>query len=251
MFILSLCGISFALDPMGPTTSELKQGEKALGLEYAWSEMDIKVDFPSFADNLNKTLEIDNLHKIYAKFVWGISDDFDAFIRLGAAGGDNSFKINDPGSQVGRRDGGTDWGFAWGAGIKATLFKSSEELEWGLLAQYSSTKLDGGLTGKGDVVGRFKSYRIDLDEIQVAVGPTWTVNDMVTLYGGGLLHKVGGKYQVTNQSGDRNAHAFDDNINFGGYLGGKFVLGGDTTAVVEYTLTEDAQAVGLGLSWNF
>ena len=109
MFILSLCGISFALDPMGPTTSELKQGEKALGLEYAWSEMDIKVDFPSFADNLNKTLEIDNLHKIYAKFVWGISDDFDAFIRLGAAGGDNSFKINDPGSQVGRRDGGTDW----------------------------------------------------------------------------------------------------------------------------------------------
>ena len=249
LVLLFLCSsVAMALDPMGPATSELKQGEKAVGVDYSWSQMNVDVDLGS-SDNLNDNLELNGIHKIYARMVWGISDDFEAFARVGGAGMENSFDLVDPPS-VGSRKGGTDWGLAWGAGIKATLYKCSEELKWGLLAQYGWTNVEGDLKGKGSFAGRFKNYEIQLQEFQFAFGPTWKMSDAVELYGGGLLHFIDGDYQVSNTSNDRRSNPFEQRNQYGAYVGGQFEVGSGKLYVEYGTTGGGTNGVGIGMMWK-
>jgi len=244
--LATLCVISsvvWALDPMGSPNPDLKAGEKSIGLEYAYTTEDLDVDNAGWSDNSNPTLELDPLHKVYAKLAWGISDDFEAFVRVGGAGMDHEFKNPEQGDQ----EGGTDWDLAWGAGIKTTLFESSETLKWGLLAQYGWLEVEGSDDsdwGEGD-------YKIKEETVQIAFGPTWQLSDTVELYGGVFWYEADGSLKMWHDtSNDTNPHPIETDENLGAYVGGQFLFG--CTAVnIEYSSTGDADLIGINMVWKY
>jgi hypothetical protein len=244
MTLAAICVLSsvvFALDPMGSTVPELKQGEKSIGAEYAYSTEDLDLDNASWSSNSNPVLELDDIHKIYAKLAWGITDDFEGFIRVGGVGVDHTFGV-----PSGDWEGGTDWDFAWGAGFKTTLFESSETLKWGLLAQYSWLNVDGDRDFEG--VNDGESYKLEQTGIQIAFGPTWQVADTMKLFGGVFWYEADGHYKVYEDYS--NSHPIEADKQIGGYIGGQFDLG-CTKLNVEYSATGDADLIGINLMWLY
>jgi opacity protein-like surface antigen len=63
---------ALALDPMGPPAAGLKKGQWSAGVDYSYSNMDLKQFLTSWSNNTNETLEINKMHKIYANIGYGI-----------------------------------------------------------------------------------------------------------------------------------------------------------------------------------
>ncbi len=107
LVVVGLCStVALALDPMGPPTAGLKQGQFEGSLEYSYSEYGPQGEMGTNLKNVK-------VNKGYANLGYGIADNWEAFIRLGGA--DTDFKTDD-----GIKYNG-DIGFAYGFGTKATL----------------------------------------------------------------------------------------------------------------------------------
>ena len=95
---------AFALDPMGPPSAALQKGQFGAGAEYASSEMDVKLNegkankwgytwqgttLLDWCEECGKlpsmTIANLNVDKVYANLAYGITDNWEAFLRLGGA----------------------------------------------------------------------------------------------------------------------------------------------------------------------
>jgi hypothetical protein len=86
-------------------------------------------------------------------------------------------------------------------------------------------------------------------ELQIAIGPSYT-GDRFCLYGGPFLHFINGDAEGTIAgipvSGD-----FEEDSNFGGFIGAQIEIAENTTFAVEYQMTGSAESVGLSMLWRF
>jgi hypothetical protein len=180
------------------------------------------------------------MHKVYANIGYGLSDNVEGFVRLGAGNAEWD-KISGRSYDWEGDDG--DWDFIWGGGFKATL-SDSADVKWGLLAQYSWCDLSGSQKGDGYTGG----YELKLDELQIAIGPTWRAGEGVVVYGGPFLHFVRGRWQ-DNIWDDNIRKAVEEESWFGGYIGTAIDLDNDSSLNIEYQLTGDAWAVAGGILW--
>jgi hypothetical protein len=176
LVVVGLCSTAaLALDPMGPATAGLKQGQFSAGLDGAYSEMDLRFDgkftmllgplfddgdmdisYPPISDEL--TFENVELYKAYLNIGYGVCDTVEVFVRLGGASAemqkptreidtyfyDDDDEYPDGGMSI-FEDGPIhdfDTGFAVGLGGKVTFWEPSPELKVGFLAQGSWTQLD-------------------------------------------------------------------------------------------------------------
>jgi hypothetical protein len=228
LVVVGLCStVALALDPMGPPTASLKQGQFNGSLEYSYSNMDLRVEGGELKDV--------KMNKGYANLGYGIADNWEAFIRLGGAEAD----FKDDGLKY---EG--DIGFAYGFGTKATLYQQSPELKWGGLFQMSWADLSGTAkeTGEGE-------YKEDIDllarEIQIGVGPTWTPSKGFSIYGGPFVHFLHADWN--------NAASVDmtEANSFGGWIGAQVELGEDACVNAEWMTTGDVDAFGLGVVCKF
>jgi hypothetical protein len=151
-------------------------------------------------------------------------------------------------------DGGID--FAAGAGIRATFFEVGDLLLGGLL-QASYAEFDGELDGPGWPSSDFVEVKIT--EAQLALGATYRWTDRLSVYGGPFAHVAMGDFDDTftfhddDLGGLVQSHYYwyiDEGPNYGAYLGALIALGRNSSFNVEYQLTSDANAVGLGLMWR-
>jgi hypothetical protein len=176
LVVVGLCSTAaLALDPMGPATAGLKQGQFSAGLDGAYSEMDLRFDgsftmslgplfdgvdgdfsYPPISDKL--TFENVEIIKGYFNIGYGVMDNVEVFVRLGGASAEMQKPVRDIDTEFdadadGDADGGMmiledgplhdfDAGFAVGLGTKVTFWEPSPELKVGFLAQGSWTKLD-------------------------------------------------------------------------------------------------------------
>ncbi len=205
---LALTGSALALAPMGPPTAGLKTGQFRAGVEYSYSDVDMKVEGH----------EIDSVtsHMIFGNLGYGIMDEWEAFARLGVA------DIDEGGFSG-------DYGFAWGLGTKVTFLKQ-ENLNWGALFQMTWTNSeDDGVD-------------FDFYDMQIAVGPTWKLNDTLSIYGGPFVHLINGDIE--------NADLEEDEA-FGGYVGAEAALADNTSLFGEIQLTGAGWAIGTGIGWKF
>jgi len=240
--------VALALDPMGAPAASLGKGGKSVGLEWSWSDMTIERNVASPSDG-KKTAEIDPMNKFYANLSYGIADNVDGFVRLGMGSADSDIA----GSWTWEGDG--DYRFIWGFGVKMTLAEQPG-LKWGVLAQYGWGNFVGDKKGSRYTDGweyDTGSYKIQLDEIQIAAGPTWSAAENIKVYGGPFIHWVRGQYRdyQPNRWANPAYHSIQEEGWLGGYLGLSVDLAKDTSLGADYMLTDNADALAVSLSVKF
>ena len=232
---------AFALDPMGPPAAGLEQGQYSLGLEYSYTDMDIDRLLPSWSSG-DPELDIE-MNKVYFRYGYGITDAWEAFLRLGVADLDYSRE-----ARFTWEGDGTD--FAVGGGVKATFYET-DRLTLGALGQISWTNVDGDRQNDNDQQGDFET---ELIELQLAAGATYTPVERVSVYAGPFLHHIDGHHTTKDDGfgGDNtNTHSIETNSAFGGYAGVLVRILDNITVTAEYMTTGDADGAGVSAIWKF
>jgi hypothetical protein len=218
-FVLMSAGV-FAYTFMGAPTSELQQGQTKAG--YSYSDSDI--------DGLDITRHMFNLGH-------GLAEGFEMNLLLGVASlEDDSTKA----LGLSSFDSGNE--FAWGFNAKYT-FIDDDVIDWGIL--YQMTWFEGE-----DNVGPFKLEYNNAYDIQVAAGPTIDMGGW-NLYGGGFYYKIDSDLKASIPSLGLSASGSADDDDFRGYIGAQFQIMENAEVAVEYALTGDYDAFGIGISWKF
>ncbi len=222
--VVGLCGSStLALDPMGPPTAGLTQGQWSAGLDYAYSETDLEFDgkfnidlygSPLYPRAIKDKLVFENveMHKAYFNLGYGIMDNWEAFFRVGGARAEAQKPTREIyadmyGDDVYIDEDGPahDWdsGLAIGFGTKATLWEDTN-LKIGGLFQASYTKMDIRVKYQGMIWDEFtpayglwavpSEGELELWELQLAIGATYEMSPRFKVYGGPFWHYVDGEY---------------------------------------------------------
>jgi hypothetical protein len=260
------CSASFALDPLGSASDKLKKGQFAIGVDYSNSDMDFKAKGRSNLAIYNVTigslvgiqsekqrLNLDGVEvqKAYANLGYGITDNLEAFLRLGASDTDW------------RDDGDTHFSFGLRTGV---TFYKKDALQLNALAQYSWAKSEFDSLPLTTVVGGtpyplLMSGKLNMHEIQIAVGPTYELTDGISLYGGGFLHFMYGKLDLKGSATTvgipqfrydlDSSYDIDQVSELGVYIGARIKATNDISYSIEYQHTNSADAIAMRLLWRF
>ena len=260
----------FALSPMGPPKALLGQDRWDIGIEYGHQTMDleavgtvseIQLDplFVSPAIKGKHNIEDLKSNLVMARAGYGINDNWDAFVRLGLADAQGDIEQQLPDNAIPDSYEGYDgsFGFAYGFGTRATFWQD-DEVSWGGLFQItwmepddSSISLSGDPEFSGDA-------DIDIWEVQIAVGPTWRVDDNFRVYGGPFLHFVNGDLDISGRTVDMGTEILmeaegdiEEESQFGAYAGAHLDVDENTSCYLEFQLTGDAWGIGLGAARRF
>jgi hypothetical protein len=239
--VVAVAGSSaLALTPMGPPKAGLKTGQFRAGVDYSYSKGDIKA---SWIDGSAEILKDVKSNEIFANVGYGISDNWEAFVRLGAANADIDK------ARIIEDDLTYDFGFngqyefSWGFGTKATLLQQ-ENLSWGTLFQVD------WLNTKDSVDG--DDVDIDLYQFQIALGPTYKLTDGLSIYGGPFVHLISGSIDWSYADGDPTSKAdLRQKSELGGYIGLDADITQNASLYGEFQITADEWAFGTGISWKF
>jgi hypothetical protein len=218
---------------MGPPTAGLRKGRLAAGLDFSISEMDLELDGHGVTDMLRDV----EAQRYLANLGYGMSDDWEVFLRLGVADTD--------------AEGGFsgDIESAWGLGTKVTLAEGYD-LEWGALFQIGWGQADNSysdsIPGLGVVAG---DAEMDWYEVQLATGTTYDMEGWL-LFGGLFLHYLDGDFDV-KAPGTRWSFDLREESVLGAYVGAQFDVMKNTSLDTEFQATTDAWAVALGLAYRF
>ena len=194
---------------------------------------------------------------VFANIGYGVSDKLEIFLRLGSSDAD----IDITG---GSWDGGSD--FAYGLGAKATFYEAGD-LELGGLLQMTWASADGDLTVMIDEVAGVPlagltefsgDGEFEWDEIKIAFGPSYKLTESVSIYGGPFYHLISGDFDLEAQyaASDGSARVeqlgdFDEESNFGFYIGGQIDFSENFPFYIEWQSTGDADVVGLSIAYRF
>jgi len=261
-----------ALSPMGPPKASLGQDQWSIGIEYSYEKMDLE------ASGTDRNIEhIPVLHItttrgkynindyesniILGRVSYGISDNWEALLRLGVSDAKCGIEQIYPDGTQHEYDGyDGSFGFAWGLGTKVTIWEDND-ISWGGLLQItwmdpddssiSSTISPGNLTYSG-------TAEIQFWEVQLAIGPTWRLDDGFSIYGGPFLNFVDGDLDLSGQIVDpgvgidmESSGDIEEKSQFGGYVGASLDAGEGASYFVECQLTGDAWGIGIGAGWKF
>ena len=242
--LVALCGsAAFALDPMGPPKASLEKGQTSVGLEYAYSEMDlarpVKGGTSPFELEMNKE---------YARVAYGLADVCEVFLRLGVAEGDYERGAPSARPEFSPWIGDGDSDFAAGVGVKVTAYESGD-LALGGILQVSWTHFEGDQHRK-EVPTDSGEFEIELTEVQIAGGATYTPIERMSVYGGPFLHFVSGRH-TEGWAGGTNSHNIEEEAILGGFIGAEFTVLDNLVLQVEYMGTGDADGFGASTVWEF
>ena len=248
--VLALVGLcasaAFALDPMGPPRAGLEKGQTSVGLEYAYSEMDLAR--PVYEGTSPFELE---MNKVYAKVAYGLADVCEVFLRLGVAQGDYE-RLGGPdypSSSYAPWIGDGDTDFAAGVGVKATAYESGD-LALGGILQVSWTHFEGDRE-REEVPSEGGQFEVELTEVQIAAGATYALMERISVYGGPFLHFVSGRHTNDWDGASRNSHNIEEEAILGGFIGAECTVLDNLVLQVEYMGTGDANGVGASAVWEF
>lgn len=275
-FVLMVVGMSssavYALSPMGPPKALLGQDWWDVGLEYGHQTMDLEASGTDINIEYIPSLHITtrkgkyNIKDLKSNIVmgragYGIHDNWDAFVRLGVADAkgdiEQTFPDADP-FQYRGFDG--SFGFAWGFGTRVTFWQN-DEVCWGGLFQMTWMEPDESSISSIISPGNLNysgTAKIEIREVQVAIGPTWRVEDNFRIYGGPFLHFVNGDLDISGGIVDPGVGIdmefsgdIEEESQLGGYVGAHLDVNENTSCFIEYQLTGDAWGIGFGAARRF
>jgi hypothetical protein len=251
--VLALAGSALALAPMGPPTAGLKTGQFRAGAEYSYTTTDLKIDWGG-DEYTAKDIKV---NVISANIGYGVMDDLEVFARLGASNAEGDSDSEDIGNAAG------DYKFAWGLGTKYTFLKQ-ENLDWGVLFQIgwlSTESSDSGSYTEGEGEGEItynwdETYKVDMYNIEIAVGPTWKAAEGLSIYGGPFFNIIRGNadYDYSETPGtytDSESADIKEKSMFGGYVGAQWDFMQNASAFGEFQYTGAGWTFGTGVGWKF
>lgn len=264
---------AFGLDMMGPPSAGLKKGQIGAGADYSDTRMNIDFRNGIIIDDIYQfgalagrtstnirsfTIHHLKMHKGYANIGYGLTDDLEMFIRVGGMNTEFSGNLFPSQTSASEKYNG-DTGFAIGFGTKVTFYKK-DKLKLGGLFQMSRASSEASLDADS-LPGEIK---LNIVEMQIAVGPTYQLTDKIAIYGGPFWHFInfnGSKIKESrnpaidpSQAEQKISHAsYDiDNIaRFGVYIGAQFEFLKNTFYCIEYQHTADANALAMSVRWKF
>ena len=262
---------AFALDTMGLPAAGLRQKEFSVGVDYSHSKMDLELSEGTFDEYINgfydgsgdleslilKDFKVD---RGYLNLGYGITDMIEAFLRVGGS----TAKFGDSLWEGGEKFDG-DMDFSIGLGAKATFYED-DKLKIGGLIQVSWSQFDGRLRPDDWPTFSYSavdSVEVEITEIQIAVGPSYEIEEDVLIYGGPFYHYVDGDlddiYTETYiEDGPpqgvittKYSWAMEEDASYGGYIGTRLELAEDCSLNLEYQLTSAAYCIGANITWRF
>lgn len=276
---------ALALAPIGPPRALLEQGRWAVDTEYSYGQMDLaslgaytlafSYDIsptPSYSYDYSEQgyshLAINDLrsHIILASIGYGLSDNWDIYVRCGIA---------DAKASVNSFSYGGGFGIAYGLGTRATIHENGS-LAWGAAIQVTwanpgSDTITSVETFYPEPEGSPEAVDVPLSgpmemnwrETQILIGPTWSQGNMQA-YGGLVLHFVNGdltwtgtySYEGTVEgstetvtaSGTIN-HQVREESDVGGCLGILWQAMDRASIYVEGQFTGTDWCIGAGAHW--
>ena len=260
------CSVSFALDPLGSASDKLQKGQFGIGVDYSDSDMDFKAKGKSNLAVYNVTigslvgiqsekqrLNLDGVEvqKTYANLGYGITDNLEAFLRLGAADADW------------KDDGDSHFSFGLRTGV---TFYKKDALQLSALAQYSWAKSEFDSLPLTTVVSGtsyplLMSGQLSMHEIQIAMGPTYDLTDSFSLYGGGFFHLMDGTLDLIGSATTvgipqfrydlDSSYDIDRVSELGVYIGARIKTANEISYSIEYQHANSANAIAMRLLWRF
>ena len=242
-----------AFDLMGPTTSRLKDsGKTSIGVEYVWSSMEIDADGISALDLTSDTMDDFEIDKVTANLALGMGRGSEIFFRFGVAEAAPG-STHDWGGIPGNI-GSSDEAFVLGGGAKWTLYDDGN-FGWGLLTQVNWAEYD--FDGKSYSVGAHSvslSTEFEIVEVQIATGPTFQINNNITIFGGPFLYFLNGDADfdgtIDGSPAKVSADLEQESI-LGGYIGAGLELGQKASLSFEVQATSGSYGMGGQLIWKF
>jgi len=280
LLVVGLIGVCFfsstvlALSPMGPPRSFLEPNQWAVGIDYGLETMDLEAtstitetilhegDPPAVASPRKAVQKIKDFKSniVMGRVGYGISENWDAFVRLGIADGDSDIDQTYPDGAATDKFKGYDgsFGFAWGIGTRATFWEN-DNVTWGGLLQITwFDPDDGDIILSGDSNYLSGSADIDMWEVQIALGPTWQVDDKLSVYGGPFLHFVNGDFDISYKTVDmgdeihyKGSGDIEEESQLGGYVGAHWDVRENIDCYIEGQFTGDAWGIGIGAARRF
>ena len=242
-----------AFDLMGPTTSRLKDaGKTSIGVEYFWSNMEIDADGISALDLTSDTINDFEIDKITANLALGMGRGSEIFFRFGVA--DVAPDNNDDWGGIPGHMGSSDEVLVLGGGAKWTLYDDGN-FGWGILTQVSWADYD--FDGKSYSVGVYDvtlSPEFEIFEVQIATGPTFNLNESITIFGGPFLYFLNGNadFDITfDDSSEIFTADLEQEAILGGYIGAGLELGSKANLCFEVQATSGSYGMGGQFVWKF
>lgn len=138
--------------PMGPAMATVEKGQWSLGFEYAYENITLAADARCVesvvgvgSDRYNQDFTIEDLQSnmFFGRLTYGLCDNWDVFVRLGAADAEDDIEVDGAsgiitGSGAGASYDGS-YGLAWGVGTRATFWTSGP---WSIAGTAQATWLD-------------------------------------------------------------------------------------------------------------
>jgi opacity protein-like surface antigen len=264
--LFALAGSSaLALAPMGPPTAGLKTGQVRAGVEYSYSNVDLKVE----DDEDTYTIKDIKVNMFTVNIGYGIMDEWEAFARFGAANAKKS-NIWDEEDDEYTVDFSGDYKFAWGLGTKFTFLKQ-ENIDWGVLFQIGWLNTEYGDSGSEvfEEMGTYAwddTFKLSVYDMEIAVGPTWKAAEGLSIYGGPFFNLINGdldedwtetyddgETEPEIDSGTWSADVKQKAV-FGGYVGAQFDLSENASVFGELQFTGGtcgAWTFATGVGWKF
>ena len=261
-----------ALSPMGPPKASLGQDQWAIGIEYANETMDLEASgtdkqityvpgldpYPATPRRGKYNIKDLKSNIVLGRVSYGISDNWDAFLRLGVADAECDIDQTYPDGALHQYSGfDGSFGFAWGLGTKVTIWEDND-ISWGGLLQMTWVKpgdSDISLSGDSNYSG---NAEIEFCEVQIAIGPTWRMEDNLSIYGGPFLHFVNGDLDFSGRTVELGSTIdmvstgdIEEKSEFGGYVGASWDANERTSYFIECQLTGDAWGIGIGAARRF
>jgi hypothetical protein len=269
IIIFASNSVVLALSPMGPPKALLGEDRWEIGVEYGYQKMDLEASgnvtdiqlAPLFVTTRKGRFKIKDLASniIMGRVSYGISDNWDAFARVGVADAEDEIERIYPGGATPDVFEGFEgsFGIAWGFGTRATFWQD-EDISWGGLFQITwSEPDDGDISLSGDPVFS-GTAEFDIWEVQIAVGPTLRLDDNIRVYGGPFLHFVNGDLDLSGQTVEMGSDIrmeastdLEEESQFGGFAGVHMDVGENTFCYIEGQYTSDAWGVGVGVARRF
>lgn len=239
--LVGLCSNVFAMTPIGTPTTGLTEGQFSAGTEYSYSDQLVDFDYRGgsgvMPDFTKHNLRISALT---GRLGYGITDDWEGYINLGIARAKAS-------ENMARHSAD---GMIYGIGTKVNLHED-DKLKWGGLVQVKWLRLNG------DAISPSGGWEGDLDldmmQMQVAVGPTYQLEDDLLIYGGPIWFYLDGKKRYREKTVATWFEKYDmaNRSEFGGYIGLQMDVPTDAKLNIEYQKTGDNDMVSAGLLWPF
>jgi len=264
---------AFALDTMGLPAAGLRQDEYRLGIDYSYSKMDLDLSEGKYSDYVlhydlvqrtgqlqPKVLKDLTIHKGYVNLGYGITDMGEVFMRIGGALAEFEGSMWESGEIF-----NSNLDFSISGGAKVTFYED-DFLKIGGLCQLSYTKLDGIMKPDDWPTISYPgadSVKIEITEMQIAVGPAYEIEDNVIIYGGPFYHYLTGDmeniytglYTVENNPAGlitmEYSWSLEEDATYGGYIGTRMKLAENSSLNMEYQLTSAAYCIGTSITWRF